>query len=152
MADGTIRGWLVDVGARWRLAVGGDSVVEYLLAPPAHSLPRMPAHCLGVLPWREQLIPILDLGPLLSEETSTREPRLPRAVVLAYQTSPGQPLRYGALAVRSAPVEVWASDDMACPLPEHPAFAHFSRSCFAHQQEAVPVLDAAMLFTASLRV
>jgi hypothetical protein len=54
--------------------------------------------------------------------------------------------------VRSAPVEVWASDDMACPLPEHPAFAHFSRSCFAHQQEAVPVLDAAMLFTASLRV
>ncbi len=151
MADGATRGWLMDVGGRWRLAVGGDRVVEYLLSPPTHALPRMPAHCLGALVWREQMIPILDLSLVLSQQPQAPERSALRVVVLAYQESPGQPLRYGALAVRSAPVEVWASDDMACPLPEDPpALGHFARSCFTHREQPVPVLDTAMLFTAAL--
>jgi chemotaxis signal transduction protein len=150
MAGDAIRGWLMDVGGRWRLAIGADHVVEYLLSPPTHSLPRMPAHCLGVSVWREQLIPVLDLGPVLSEQSPLGE-RPPRAVVLAYQESPGEPVRHGALVVRSAPVEVWASDDMACPLPEHPAvLRHLARSCFVNREETIPVLDAALLFSTTL--
>jgi chemotaxis signal transduction protein len=150
MADGATRGWVMDVGGRWRLAVGPRCMVEYLLAPPFHALPRLPAHCLGVLVWQERLIPILDLGPVLSERPRTRERAAARAVVLAYQELPGQPLRYGALVVRSAPVEVWASDDMARPLPEHIVLKDLSRSCFAYREELIPVLDTKMLFTAAL--
>jgi chemotaxis signal transduction protein len=147
---GATRGWLVDVGGRWRLAVGGHCVVEYLLSPPTHPLPRVPAHCLGVLLWQERMIPLVDLGPVLSGEPQPAGRGGLRAVVLAYEEAAGQPLRYGALAVRSAPVEVWASDEMACPLPESPALGHLARSCFEHHEETIPVLDPAALFAAVL--
>ncbi len=133
----------MNVGAGWRVAVGAHRVVEYLMSPPTLALPRMPAHCLGVLLWREQMIPVLDLSPVLSEEAEVRD----RAVVLAYQEMPRQPLRYGALVVRAAPVEVWVNDSMACLLPEDPpAFRHFSCSCFLHQEKAIPILDTTRLF------
>ena len=140
----------MDVGGRWRLAVGAPCVVEYLLSPPTHLLPRMPAHCLGVLVWQERLIPILDLAPVFSERPIPRERSAARAVVLAYQESPGKPLSYGAVVVRSAPVEVWASDHMARSLPEHSALRKLSRSCFAHGEELIPVLDTKRLFATSL--
>jgi nucleoid-associated protein YgaU/chemotaxis signal transduction protein len=141
----------MDVGAGWRVAVGAHRVVEYLLSPPTHTLPRMPAHCPGILIWQERMIPVLDLAPVLSEQAQAQEHEVHRAVVLAYQEMPGQPLRYGALVVRAAPVEVWVSDDMACPLPEDPpAFKHFSCSCFAHQEESIPILDTTRLFATAL--
>ncbi len=151
MAGAATRGWVMDVGAGWRVAVGAHRVVEYLLSPPTHSLPRMPAHCLGVLIWQERMIPLLDLAPVLSERARAQEHGVRRAVVLAYQEMPGQALRYGALVVRAAPVEVWASDDMACPLPEDPpALKHFSCSCFLHQEKAIPILDTTRLFATAL--
>jgi hypothetical protein len=68
-------------------------------------------------------------------------------VVLAYQEAPGEPLRYGALLVRAAPLEVFAADDMACPLPVDPeVFRYFACSCFALDDKAIPVLDTARLF------
>ena len=151
MAGAATRAWVMDVGAGWRVAVGAYRVVEYLLSPPTHSLPRLPAHCVGALLWQEQLIPVLDLAPVLSEQALAREREVHRAVVLAYQEMPGQALRYGALVVRAAPVEVWVSDAMACPLPEDPpAFKHFSCSCFARQEESIPILDTTRLFAAAL--
>jgi nucleoid-associated protein YgaU/chemotaxis signal transduction protein len=151
MAGAATRGWVMDVGAGWRVAVGAHRVVEYLLSPPTHSLPRMPAHCVGILIWQERMIPVLDLAPVLSEQAQVQEHGVHRAVVLAYQEMPGQPLRYGALVVRAAPVEVWVSDAMACPLPEDPlAFKQFSCSCFAHQEESIPILDTVRLFATAL--
>jgi chemotaxis signal transduction protein len=151
MADSAVRAWLVEIGGGTRVALGGQRVLEYLLSPPVHTLPRMPAHCCGVLVWREQLIPFLDLARILPRTSRAAEPGTFRAVVLAYQESPGLPLRYGALAVCSAPVETWVSDKMACALPENlPELSQFASSCFAHQQELIPVLDTKRLFTAAL--
>jgi hypothetical protein len=94
---------------------------------------------------------VLDLAPVLSRQDHGQERSVHRAVVLAYQEMPGQPLRYGALVVRAAPVEVWAKDEMACPLPENqPAFLQFSSSCFLHQGMATPILDTARLFAKAL--
>lgn len=150
MADTAIRGWVMDVGAGWHVAAGAHRVVEYLLSPPTRNLPRMPAHCLGILVWQEQMIPVLDLAPVLSQ-AQPQERSVHRAVVLAYQEAPGKVVRYGALVVRAAPVEVWANDDMACPLPEDPpAFKQFSSSCFLHQEKAIPILDTARLFATTL--
>ena len=141
----------MNIGAGWSVAVGAHRMVEYLLSPPIHRLPRMPVHCLGVLIWQEQMIPVLDLASVLSEPDPARGNNVRRAVILAYQESPGQPLRYGALVVRAAPIEVWASDDMPCPLPEElPVLKHFARSCFLHQEEAIPILDTTRLFATPL--
>lgn len=146
----TARAWLMDVGAGFRVAAGGHQVVEYLLSPETVNLPLTPAHCRGVMIWREQMIPVVDLAPLLPGG-ETRVHGWRRAVVLAYQEAPGEPLHYGALLVRAAPLEVIASDDMACPLPGDPdVFRYFACSCFAHDDKAVPVLDTARLFARPL--
>jgi chemotaxis signal transduction protein len=140
----------MDVGGGYRVAAGAYQVVEYLLSPETVSLPLTPAHCRGVMIWRKQMIPVVDLAPLLpGGETRVRGWR--RAVVLAYQETPGEPLRYGALLVRAAPLEIFADDGMACPLPGDPeVFRHFACSCFTHDNKATPVLDIARLFARPL--
>ncbi len=146
----TARAWLMDVGGGFRVAAGAHQVVEYLLSPETVRLPLTPAHCRGVTIWREQMIPVVDLTPLLPGGVA-QAGGWRRAVVLAYQEAPGEPLRHGALMVRAAPLEVFAADDMACPLPDDAeVFRYFACACFAHDDKAVPILDTARLFARPL--
>ncbi len=144
------RAWVMDVGAGRSVAAGTHHVVEYLLSPEPIGLPLAPAHCPAVLIWREQIIPSVDLARLSPSQTPARRD-WHGAVVLAYQEVSNTPLRYGALLVDAAPQETWVSNDMACALPEEAtAFQYFTCACFAHQEQAVPVLDTARLFTESV--
>jgi chemotaxis signal transduction protein len=138
---------MFDVGAGIRVAAGAHQVVEYLLAPETIPLPLMPAHCRGVLLWREQLIPVVDILPLLPAHGVVVTGGWRRAVVLAWQDAPGKPLKHGALVVRAAPVESLVADDMACALPPDAAvFGHIASSCFRHEDSPVPILDIVKLF------
>lgn len=143
----TSRAWVMDTGDGQRVAAGARHVVEYLLAPETVTVPRLPAHCAGLLYWRERYIPIIDFAPLSGARADPRR----RAVVLAYQNAPGEPLRYGALLVSAPPVETWVSDDMAATLPESPAaLRHVARACFRLDDRAVPILDTRRLFAEPL--
>ena len=146
------RAWMLDVSAGWHIAVGSRHVIEYLLSPEAAAVPLAPVHCRGMLVWHDRLIPLVDLAPLLdTQQTIQRDSR--RAVILGYRDSPRQPVRYGALVVRTAPTDVTVSDDMACPLPEEPAvIQHLCRSCFVYRDEIVPILDTTRLFSQPLPV
>lgn len=137
----------MDVGAGRRVAAGTHHVVEYLPSPETIGLPLAPAHCPAVLIWRDQIVPSLDLTRLFPSPQAARG-AWDGAVILAYQEVPGKPLRYGALLVYGAPEEAWVSNDMACPLPKgSAAFQYFTRACFAHQDQAIPVLDTRTLFS-----
>ncbi len=157
----------MDVAAGWRVAAGASQVVEYLLAPETIDVPRTPKHCTGLLIWRDRMIPVIDFAPLQTEPAATTPwmegvdrvgneqsttVKAQRAVILAYQDAPAQPLRYGALLVTAAPTEFWVSDDMAGALTEMPAvFTHIARSCFVQQGQVIPILDAHQLFTRPLQ-
>lgn len=144
------RAWVLDLGAGRRVAAGGRHIVEYLLSPESVRVPLVPAHCVSLMVWRERLIPLIDLAPVLHLRVAA-VPGCSHAVVLAYQTAPREPLCYGALLVRAPPLEIWVSDDMARPLPEEPeAFRHFFCSCFDHEGRAAPILDVARLFSRPL--
>jgi purine-binding chemotaxis protein CheW len=60
--------------ATTRLALPMDSVVEVarMVAMAAH-LPRGPRHCLGVIDYHGQLVPVLDLGARLGLSPTRRE-------------------------------------------------------------------------------
>lgn len=142
----TSRAWVMDVGAGERVAAGAPHVVEYLLATETVPVPRTPRHCRGLFFWRERMIPVIDLAPLIAEgataATATR-----RAVVLAWQERPGEPLQYGALLVTAAPGETWVSDDMAGDLAAAPAaFRYLARAGFMDKERLVPILDVRRLF------
>lgn len=143
------RAWVLDLGAGRHVSAGNHHVIEYLLSPAIIPVPLVPAHCAGLMVWRERLIPVIDLAPVLHVGETAAPGR--RAVVLAYQEAPRQPLRHGALLVCAAPFEVWVSDDMACPLPETPeALEYIARSCFGYEGRAIPILDVARLFSRPL--
>ncbi|NIR59400.1 MAG: chemotaxis protein CheW [Gammaproteobacteria bacterium] len=136
----------MDAGAGWHVAAGAHRVVEYLLSPEIVRLPLTPAHCPGVLIWREKMVPVTDLAALLGGDEREAQARR-HAVVLAYQMAPGQPLRYGAVLVDGAPYEVYVADDMACALPEgSEVVRHVACSCFTHDDRVIPILDVARLF------
>ena len=142
----TSRAWVLDVGAGQRAAAGAPHVVEFLLATETLPVPCTPRHCRGLLLWRGRMIPVVDLAPLLAAgataATATR-----RAVVLAWQPQPGEPLEYGALLVTAAPGETWVNDDMAGDLADTPeAMRNFARAGFMNQDRLIPILDIRQLF------
>jgi len=144
------RAWLLDVAGGMRLAAGAPFVVEYLLEPETIELPRLPAHCRGVMLWRERIIPVIDLAPILAGVEGSSG-GWSRAVVLAWQDAPGQPLQYGALSVLKAPVELFVSDSDARPLPERPEILRqFAGSCFGYDDEVIAIVDVRRLFTRPL--
>jgi chemotaxis signal transduction protein len=146
----TSRAWVMDVGAGQRVAAGVAHVVEYLLAPETIDVPRTPGYCAGLLIWRDHMIPVIDFAsPPLARKTPLAGTR--RAVILAYQEAPAQPLRFGALLVTATPTETWVSDDMAGQLEQMPAmFRQVARACFVQQDQTIPILDARQLFTRPL--
>jgi len=147
MSSGSSRAWVMDIGGGRRVATGTHQVVEYLLSPETLALPVAPPNCPAVLIWRERIVPAVDLVPLLPRPEAARR-TWSGAVILPYQQAPGKPLQYGALLVYAAPQEVWVSNDTACSLPEQmAAFAYFTCACFAHADEAIPVLDSFRLFS-----
>jgi chemotaxis signal transduction protein len=147
MPSGTSRAWVMDIGGGRHVAAGTHHVVEYLLSPETLELPLAPPNCPAVLIWRERIVPAVDLVPLLPRPDAARR-KWSGAVILPYQQAPGKPLQYGALLVYAAPQEVWVSNGEACSLPEQMgAFAYFACACFAHEDEAIPVLDSFRLFS-----
>lgn len=146
----TSRAWVMDVGAGWRVAAGASHVVEYLLAPETIGVPRTPAHCAGLLIWRDHMIPVIDFAPSpAGHRGAALETR--RAIILAYQEAPAQPLRFGALLVTAAPTEAWVSDDMAGQAAQVPvAFRQVARACFVQQDRVIPILDPRRLFSRPL--
>jgi len=146
----TSRAWVLDVGAGQHAAAGAPHVVEYLLATETVPVPRTPPHCRGLLLWRGRMIPVLDLAPLVAE-SATAATATRRAVVLAWQERPGEPLQYGALLVTAAPGETWVSDDMAGDLAAAPAAVrHFARAGFMAKDRLIPILDVRRLFGRAL--
>ena len=146
----TSRAWIMEVGAGQRAAAGAPHVVEYLLATETLPVPCTPHHCRGLLYWRERMIPVVDLAPLISEG-GTAATTSRRAVVIAWQERPGEPLQYGAVLVLAPPGETWVSDDMVGDLAAAPeAFRHFSQSAFLHKDQLIPILDARRLFGRAL--
>ncbi len=142
------RAWVFNVCDGQHVAAGARHVVEYLVAPETTAVPLAPVHVAGLLYWRERYIPVVDLAPLFGAQVDESRRR---AVVIAYQNAPGEPLQHGALLVGAAPMEVQVDDGMASELPATPlSLRHVARACFRLDDRIVPILDMRRLFAQSL--
>lgn len=139
--------WLFDFGVGLRAVVGGQHMVEYLRAPQAVEIPLAPVHARGVLVWRQQWVPLIDLTRLTRDsQGSSEKPR--DAIVLAYRETPQSPLRHGALTLAAAPREIEVRNDLVCDLPITPAFwGILAASCITYENQPVPILRVRNIFT-----
>lgn len=149
MAGETRSAWLFDFGAGLRAIVSGRHLVEYLRAPQVFEVPLLPTAARGVLIWREQLVPLLDLTSLTSDgHCGEVTNKLIGAIMLVYRERPASPLQYGALVLATVPREINVSDDLACDLPAEPAFwGALAVSCIHYEHRPTPILRVGSIFT-----
>lgn len=150
MATEARSAWLFDFGAGLRAVTSVEHMAEYLRAPQVVEIPLVPVHARGVLVWRQQWVPLIDLTRLASHGHGVSDVKSKNAIVLAYRETPQSPLRYGALTLVAAPREIEVSNDMACDLPITPSFwGVFAASCITYENQPVPILRVRNIFTQS---
>lgn len=123
------------------------TAIELLDQLTTVDVPGAPYACDRLLRWRDQWLPLMDLGVLLNAYRTDSQVAPRYALVVAWQDGPRAPLAYGALALSSPPRVVEALDANHCPLPTgSDIWPVLALSCFEHEGKPVPVLDAAALF------
>jgi len=143
------KAWLLRLAQDCLVAVSPGYMVEYLPSARMIPVPLTPRHAPGVLVWRSRLIPVLDLGILLTDSPPVATPQR-RAMVLAYQALPGAVVHHGALFVQAPPTEIDVTDGMACALPDKPAiWEQLSHACFLYEKQRVPVINLLWVFMRS---
>lgn len=141
--------WLVGVAPGYQAAIGARELYHLIHEPPSFSVPLTPRHCARVIQWENQLLPVWDLATWLFD-AAPAEP-IAVAAVVGFQRNRRERARFGALALAAPPVRVQVRDDQACALPaELPAWQAMAVSCFTHQEQAVPIIDLARLFSGAL--
>jgi chemotaxis signal transduction protein len=120
-------------GARFALAAG--ATLEIIEQPQALPVPGGAAGAIGLLPWRDGRIALIDPDGVLGAPCPAAPARY--ALVVAFQSADGG-VEHGALALDQLPQLVMVSDSQACAAP--PRWAHMALACFAVGEEAIAVL------------
>lgn len=116
-------------------------------SPEVVPVPGAPYYCMGLIPWQDGHVPLLDLNTLLRAYPGGERAPPGHVLVLAWQEAPGAPLQYGAVCARSLVQMVEVTDDQACELPDDSdLWPWIAVSCFQHEGQAVPIIDTARLF------
>ncbi|MDO5653759.1 MAG: chemotaxis protein CheW [Brachymonas sp.] len=132
------------------VAFSGHATQELIEHPEVQVVPGAAYYGYGLLWWQQRHIPLIHLESVLRAYPAF-DPAVPPqfALVLAYQTAPREPLQYGAITVTDIPYSQRVSDADFCPLPkDSDMWEELAISCFRHQEQAIPVLDAARIFSA----
>ncbi|NKE66368.1 chemotaxis protein CheW [Ramlibacter sp. RBP-2] len=129
------------------VAFAPHTTMALLEEPPVTPVPGAPYYCVGLIPWQDGHVPLLDLNTLLQACPPSEPAPLGHALVLAWQAAPGAPLEYGAVCARSLVQMIEVSDGQACDLPsDSDLWPWIAIACFEHGGRAVPVVDTARLF------
>ncbi len=123
------------------------TTIALVESPPVSAVPGSPYYCLGLMPWEQRWLPVLDLGTLLRAYAGPRVTVPGHVLVLAWQAAPGRPLDYGAVCAPLLVRMIEAGDSDECALPQDSdLWPWISLACFGHEGHRVPVLDTARLF------
>jgi len=147
------KAWLMELDAEYFSAIGNQHMEEYIISADIEIMPvpLAPDYSPGVMLWRNQIIPVIDLVRVLNPQAHLPD-EMSGVMVLAYQEAPGALLQHGAVVLRGAPQNILVDGDMACPLPAHPAaWRKLAVACISSSDKAVPILKVQSLFSSSLR-
>jgi hypothetical protein len=146
MSEVSVQAWLLEFARNRVAAVGLHELVEVLSRPKLYHVPMASTRCHQVLVWRDQILPVVDLGAGFRSDAEDDYGAAVTAIAV-YQTVPGEPLRHGALQLTVMPKTVTVADNMACALSESRSLiSELAISCFSFDNFAVPVIDLTRVF------
>ena len=143
------KAWLLYPAPGVQMAVANNAVAEYVLAPQMHEVPLTPSHCSKVIFWRDQIVPVMNVGQLVGAPDFQSS----GLSVLVYQPVPMEPLQYLAIWQNDSPDSVMVDDEQSCELPEgHAALWDFVTSaCVEVNGVPTPVVSLKKLASNTLR-
>lgn len=139
---------LLDYAPGASVALPVHSGVELIEQPRIVPVPGMPACCLGLLTWQGRQLPLIDLRRYLDASCPIDVTYFSHVLVVAYQTSRGMPIEYGALCAPFLIRMIEVADSQQCASEASESILNsLSISCFQYQGRAVPVIEPARLFS-----
>ena len=147
MSEVSAQAWLLEFSRNQVAAVGLHELVEVLSRPKLYHVPMASARCHQVLVWRDEILPVVAFAADPGGGPGDAPPGGAVTAIAVYQTVPGEPLRYGALALSAMPKTVTVADNMACAPPESRSpISELAISCFSYENLAIPVIDLTRVF------
>jgi chemotaxis signal transduction protein len=133
-----------------RVAFPEHCTVALHETPPVFGVPGAPAHCLGLMDWAGNLVPLLDLR-ILADGGQPAGEFPAHVLILAWQPAAGAALQHGAICAPSLVTMERVGDEQRC---EPPADADGLRACaashFTVEGCVVPIIDTRLLFGSRL--
>ncbi|MFV2061481.1 MAG: chemotaxis protein CheW [Gammaproteobacteria bacterium] len=138
--------WLLkDINGDY-FAVSEVEMVEYIPTVQIFSVPVTPTYCNSIVPWREQLIPVMNIA-LLFDTPDYNE--FNKIGIFAYQINHNTPLQYLAIPIQGSPIHIVVKDSQLCELPDR--FSgdkkSIALSCFNYQEQSVVIINLNYLVT-----
>jgi len=146
----TSRAWLLDFGRGVKAAVGSHEMSHVMLSAELFDVPYAPDFCNEVLLWQDYILPVLDVHSFLKKQKVIRAHSGVVGIAI-YQESSEKSLVYAGLHLAETPASIFVSDEQACELPaQMQVWAPITISCFKYRNEAIPIIDLAVLFSGTV--
>jgi len=147
MTDRTATAWLLEHAEGSWAAFGLHCALALVEAPTFTCVPGAPAHCLGLMRWESERMPLLDLRSLFDGTLPQPGAAPSHALVVAWRPLTGGVVQLGAMAAPRLVSMIEVNDSQQCTPPEEPGPVHdVATAWFGHQGTAVPVVAVERLF------
>ena len=139
--------WLVQFGDSGPAVIGRRQLLHLLPAPvELHEVPGSPYFCRQALVWEGEPIPVMDVSAWLAGAPSHEPPAV--LAVAGFRERLDSENRRGALLLSSIPRRITVTDKQACEPPSN--WRPISLSCIQHEDQSLPVLNLAYVFSGAL--
>jgi len=140
------RAWILDFGRNLRAACGHHEMWQVLILPKLFSVPYTSFYCDTVLVFQDNILPVLDIVSLFAGQKIVQQNRV--IGIAIYQEDPNEPIRYAGVQLADMPRSIFVGDDQVCDLSTDQPFQEpLAVSCFSHENQAIPIIDFAYLFS-----
>ncbi len=141
------RAWLLNYAPSRYFSLPLQACHELIQSPRIITVPGMARYALGLLYWRGQWLPLLDMHSLITGKPIQTTRNIQHYLIVAYRGEQGR-VAYASLVLSEFPQVVEVSDDSICALPKMHGFDwhRIASSCFRHVDSRVPIVDGEKLF------
>jgi len=125
--------------------------VALVESPVVFTAPGAPPHCVGLMQWDDDLIPLVDLLVLVEGGNASHREVPPHVLVVAWQSAGGEGLRYGAVCAPHLVTTIRVSDEQQREAPEDGrGLRSVAAGFFEVDGQVAAIIDTRRLFGGSI--
>ncbi|MBK1722950.1 chemotaxis protein CheW [Thiocystis violacea] len=138
--------WLLSYG-QGQAAIAVPELLEVIRHPVTEPFPALPPWCAGILIWRDQPIPLVDLRHVLRTAEPCNTVTFSHCALVRY-SSGDTSIGFGGILLTQAPEPIVVTSAEAIAVSDELRGPQgVVLACFGHQNEPVPIIDLDRVFS-----